>query len=597
MTREGPFVLLDDARPGVERMRLFLEPERIIEVFEPADVRAALGEIGRAVEAGFYAAGYFSYELGYFLEPKLAPIAPQNRAVPLLWFGLFREPGTLLGKEPEKWLAENEQGRAYAGPLRFSEDRESYRTKFATVQEYIRAGDVYQINLTFPAMFSFLGDPLALYARMRPRSSAGHGAYIFDGTRDILSFSPELFFSIEKGTVTAQPMKGTAPRGADAATDCELRTGLAMSEKDRAENLMIVDLIRNDFGRLAEIGSVRTEGLFSVETYPTVHQMISTVKADFRPGVSVEALLGGVFPCGSVTGAPKIRAMEIIRELEPEPRGIYCGAIGCFAPDGTATFNVSIRTLTITGNEGVLGIGSGVVADSRAEDEYDECLLKAQYYSENRQAIGLIESMRFEPGEGILLRAYHLARLRSSAEALGISFDEIATTRAMDEAVAGETSPQRVRLTLSEDGVFDVSKTALQATAGEHVWTFVVSEHRLRGGDRLARHKTNWRLLYDSERASANASGIDEVLYLNDREELVEGSAANVFLRLGGKLRTPPLSVGALDGCLRRSLLAKGECEEANLTLSDLNRADEIYFGNSVRGLVRAEAAANHSAG
>jgi para-aminobenzoate synthetase/4-amino-4-deoxychorismate lyase len=526
--------------------------------------------------------------LGYFLEPKLAPLAPPRRAVPLLWFALFRAPKVLSKHDAAGWLTASEGGRAYAGPLRFSETPESYARKFEAVQEYIRAGDVYQINLTFPAEFVFQGDPLALFSRLWPRAMSGHGAYVFDGKRDILSFSPELFFSIENGMVTARPMKGTAPRGADAESDSALRDRLAANEKDRAENLMIVDLIRNDFGRLAKTGSVRTESLFTVETYPTVHQMVSTVKAELRGGVTVEDLVRGVFPCGSVTGAPKIRAMEIIRELEAGPRGVYCGAIGHFAPDGSASFNVAIRTLTISGNAGSLGVGSAVVADSRVADEFDECILKARYYTEARAPIGLIETMRFEPDVGVLRQSLHFDRMRDAARRFGIPFDEQAAAHAIEKAIAGADQPQRVRLTLSEEGGLEATAAPLASTNDVSVWTFVVSEQFVPSGDLLARDKTNWRARYDSERAAATALGIDEVLYVNERGEVAEGAATNVFVRLDGRLFTPPLSAGALAGCLRRSLLEAGECAERSLTLSDLERAEEIYFGNSVRGLIRA---------
>jgi para-aminobenzoate synthetase/4-amino-4-deoxychorismate lyase len=284
--------------------------------------------------------------------------------------------------------------------------------------------------------------------------------------------------------------------------------------------------------------------------------------------------------------------MEIIRELEAGPRGVYCGAIGHFAPDGSAAFNVAIRTLTISGNAGSLGVGSAVVADSRAEDEFDECLLKARYYAEARPPIGLIETMRFEPGAGILRSALHLDRIGEAAQRFGIPVDEAAAMRAIEEALAGADEPRRVRLTLSEEGKLEATAAALALTDDETVWTYIVSERFVPSGDMLARHKTNWRARYDSERAAANAAGVDEVLYVNERDEIAEGAATNVFARLDGRLFTPPLSAGALAGCLRRSLLESGECAERSLTLSDLESAEEIYFGNSVRGLVRARRAA-----
>jgi para-aminobenzoate synthetase / 4-amino-4-deoxychorismate lyase len=297
------------------------------------------------------------------------------------------------------------------------------------------------VNLTFPACFHFVGDPLALYGRLRESAQAGHGAYIDDGERALLSFSPELFFRIEDGTVVSRPMKGTAPRGADADEDERRRSRLAHSEKERAENLMIVDLIRNDLGRVARTGSVRVEELFKVETYPTVHQMVSTIRADLMRDATPRDIVRALFPCGSITGAPKLRAMEIIRELEEAPRGLYCGAIGSFSPDGSAAFNVAIRTLTIEGNKGTLGIGGGLVADSDAEAEYDECLLKARFFGEGRPPLSLIETFRHEPDRGFLRGALHLERLERSARMLGLSFDKAKIEGALFAAVRGRYMP------------------------------------------------------------------------------------------------------------------------------------------------------------
>ena len=413
------FVLLDDARPGREASWLFSGLAGTIVAHEAAEVSSALEALSAAREEGFFAAGYFAYELCYALEPRLTPLMPARRPTPLLWFGLFRSRKELAGPEIGAWLHSRVQGRAYAGPLLLGETPEAYARSFARVQDYIAAGDAYQVNLSFPARFAFAGDPLALYARLRGRAQAGHGAFVDDGTRHILSFSPELFFAVENGVLTARPMKGTAPRGADAAQDAQIAACLKASEKDRAENLMIVDLIRNDVGRVARTGTVKVENLFAVETYPTVHQMVSTVKGELRASTAVDDLVRALFPCGSVTGAPKMRAIEIIRELEKEPRGIYCGAIGSFSPDGSANFNVAIRTLTIEGAEGRLGIGGGIVVDSKSDAEYDECLIKARFFEEGRPPLSLIETLRFDPAEGIVREALHLARLARSAAAFG----------------------------------------------------------------------------------------------------------------------------------------------------------------------------------
>ena len=586
---ERAFCTIGRRQAGFRGPDFFSDPVGTIAADEPHEVAEALSALENARKSGLHAAGYFSYELGYCLEARLKPLFPRRRDVPLLWFGLFRASSKLGPTQTHDWLERNARGRAYAGPLHFAETRESYASKFNRVQDYIAAGDVYQVNLTFPGRFAFAGDPLGLYRRLRLRAAAGHGAYVFDGARHVLSFLPELFFSIAHGMLTAQPMKGTAPRAVDKEEDSRLRASLGSSEKDRAENLMIVDLIRNDLSRIAVTGSVRAENLFAVETYPTVHQMISTVRGELRPGITPAELVRAMFPCGSITGTPKIRASEIIRELEPEPRGIYCGAIGAFSPDGDAQFNVAIRTLTLSDGRGTLGVGSGLVADSQMSAEYEECLIKARFFSEERPAIALIETLRREPERGLIRGELHLERMERSAETLGLPFDREAAL----VAVAVESiEPSRVRLQLDEDGSLSAISRPLAATVPDQVWTYAVSEKCVWSGDALARHKTNWRELYEAEYSALNRSmGCDDVIFLNERGEVTEGSRTNVFIRRDGKLVTLPLSSGLLDGCLRRALLESGECAEAVLTLVDLEQAETVYLGNSLRGLVRARAA------
>ena len=580
----GALVLLDDVRSGL--MRLFTNPAWIVTVHEAEEVEDALKTISRLVNDGFHAAGYLSYELGYALEQRLLPLMPAKRHVPLLWFGMFRTFEEIAGAAVPTWFDSHIVGRAYAGPLTFAESAESYTARFRVVQDYIRAGDIYQANLTFPARFSFVGDELALYRRLREQAGASHCAFVFDGRRSILSLSPELFFSLKDELVTSRPMKGTAPRGIGGTDDARMRNALASSAKDRAENLMIVDLIRNDLGRVAKTGSVRVDELFSVETYPTVHQMVSTVSAALRDGTTAADLLPAIFPCGSVTGAPKIRAMEIIRECEPEPRGVYCGAIGCFSPGGIADFNVAIRTLTITNDAGELAVGSGVVADSRAADEFEECILKARYYIADRPALSLIETLSFEPKTGFLRVELHLRRMSRSAAQFGIAFDPAEAREALRAAVEKHTGPARIRLELNGDGSFEIA--ILPPPTPERTWTYAIAARTVQSGDALSRHKTSWRTLFEEEFARLHGvTGCDQVVFLNERNEVVEGNTTNVFVRSDGKLLTPPLCSGALDGVLRRYLLESGECREAVLHLDDL-LSGEVYLGNSVRGLIRA---------
>jgi para-aminobenzoate synthetase/4-amino-4-deoxychorismate lyase len=577
-------VILDDATPGCERLTRFSGLRDVISAARPEDLSAALAAIEHARKSGRFVAGYFSYELGYLLEPKLGALLPGERAVPLLWFGVFERAEACDARVLES------AGRAYAGPLRHEWDAAAYGERFARVHDYVVAGDIYQTNLSFRSRFSFAGDPLALYRALRARSAAAHGAFVDDGERQVLSFSPELFFDLAPdGRLTAKPMKGTTARGRDPRSDAEARAMLAESVKDRAENLMIVDLLRNDLGRIGEIGSVRVEDLFAVESYPTLHTMVSTVKARLKPGCDAATIVRALFPCGSITGAPKIRAMQIIRELEAGPRGVYCGAIGHFAPEGGARFNVSIRTLTIKGGEGELGIGGAVVQDSASGAEYDECLLKARYYVSARQPLDLIETLRWSPDEGFVRRDRHLARMARSAEFFGIPFDRDRALCALDAVAEHAERDLRVRLVLSEIGEFHCMAAPLGRPQPR--WTYAVSPLRVQSGDALACHKTSWRAHLDDEQTRlARETGCDEVIFLNERGEVAEGSRTNVFVRRNDALLTPPLSTGILDGCLRRELIDEGKCHEAVLMPDDLAKG-EVSLGNSLRGLIRAVAA------
>ncbi|HEY1710098.1 MAG TPA: aminodeoxychorismate synthase component I [Rhizomicrobium sp.] len=577
-------VLIDDATPALERLLAFQQPSQIVRADESKEVEPALTQIEAALAAGWHVAGYFSYELGLLLEPRLRSRLPDTRPMPLLWFGVFDAPEVYAGADAARFLEAHVKGRGYAGPLRHEWGATAYNERFARVHRYIADGDIYQANLSFRSRFAFAGDAMALYRDLRSRSAAAHGAFVDDGTNRILSLSPELFFeTTAEGRITARPMKGTAPRGRDAASDAAAREALRRSEKDRAENLMIVDLLRNDLGRIAATGSVEVGDLFTVETYPTLHTMVSTVRAALKPRAGVREIVRAIFPCGSVTGAPKIRTMEIIADLEASPRGIYCGAIGYFAPDGAAHFNVAIRTLTLTGDRGELGIGGAVVQDSSATGEYEEALLKARYYETAHKPIGLIETLRWEPDTGFVRLDRHLARMRNSAAVFGLPFDEDKARGALAQTVLYAREVLRVRLTLDEDGAF--ACTAAKLGPPQTSWRYLLSSRRVSSGDVLLRHKTTWREMYEAEAVNAKT---DEVIFQNERGEITEGSRSNVFVRIDGKLLTPPPEAGLLDGILRREMLDEGACAEATLTPADLERADEVWLGNSLRGLVRA---------
>lgn len=377
----NPFVLLDDARAeGGTDARLYVAPVEIVEAWRVEEVPGALDRLERAAGRGLHIAGFLGYEAGLALERRLGAIATEGAGdAPLLWFGLFERCERVAAGAVEALLPDP-MGGAVGAPMPLI-GPDAYRAAFDKVIGLIRAGDIYQANLTFPCAVPLTGDPRAVYAAVRQHARAGYGGIVFTGTHWLLSFSPELFFTLHEGRLTARPMKGTAARGLDAAGDAAAIAALRDDPKQRAENLMIVDLLRNDLSRVAQPGSVAVPELFHVETYPTVHQMTSTVQADIAPGLGAVDVLRAIFPCGSITGAPKLRAMEVIHAVEAGPRGPYTGSIGHIAPDGNAAFNVAIRTIFFKEGDamGRIGLGSGVVSDSVADAEWAECLEKGRF--------------------------------------------------------------------------------------------------------------------------------------------------------------------------------------------------------------------------
>jgi para-aminobenzoate synthetase/4-amino-4-deoxychorismate lyase len=413
---------------------------------------------------------------------------------------------------------------------------------------------------------------------------------LFDGSHWLLSCSPELFVALHGTAATAKPMKGTRPRGRDPLADAALAEELAASVKERAENLMIVDLLRNDLSRVAEAGTVRVEKPFAVESYPTVHTMTTTIKAQLAPGKGAADLIRALFPCGSITGAPKIRAMELISQIERDPRGAYCGAIGRIDPSGDAAFNVAIRTLRLSPQEtgsgkAVLGVGSAIVADSEGLAEWRECLVKGGFVRGMAGQFDLIETMAFVPETGIALLELHLARLTASAAELGFGFDRHAVRNAIQALCFEAEGPAKVRLTVARSGAYALELGELPAFADGPI-TCAALPLPVDSGDWRLRHKSSDRQFYEAGVEAARGAGAAEALFVRDDELVTEGCFTNVFVERGGKLLTPPATLGLLPGVLRRSLLDKGRAVEAELTLDDL--AGRFLIGNAVRGLVPA---------
>lgn len=559
-------MLLDDGS-AAGRGRLYVDPVEIVTTRKAGEVAAALDALRMATRGGLHAAGYISYDAGAAMEPKLAGSARSDGEA-LLWFGLFRgytdiHPTTLLPDADGAWSGS-------PVPTCSAED---YAICFRRVQDLIAAGDLYQANLTIDARVKVAGDPLALYAGLRSRAASRHGAIVATGQHWLLSLSPESFFRLDDGRIVTRPMKGTAPSDSDPEA-------LRGNPKQRAENLMIVDLLRNDLSRVAVAGSVAVPELFAIERYPTLLQMTSTVVATRAPGRDAIDVLRALFPCGSITGAPKIRAMEAISEIERRPRGVYTGAIGRLDADGGAAFNVAIRTLMIDigGAEARMGLGSGVVADSRLGEEWRECLAKGDFVA-TRRRFDLIETMRFEPEAGVLYLDRHLVRMAASADTFGFTFDRHGARNELQAATFRLRAPARVRLVLGQSGATVVEVRDLPPVP--EVMQVALVPLPVDASDFRLRHKTSDRAFYDRARGSA-----DEVVFVRPDGGITEGSFTNVFVERDSTLATPPLTDGLLGGVLRGALIDERRAVEAALTSDDLKQG--FFVGNALRGLLPA---------
>jgi para-aminobenzoate synthetase / 4-amino-4-deoxychorismate lyase len=565
----------------------FRQPRRILEARHPREVLAVLQQVEDAAAAGAWVVGFVAYEAAPAFDAALLTLPPAG-TLPLAWFGVFDEPADAapdaLTTAPPPELE-----------WRTGTDRDAFDTAIAEIRRRIAAGDVYQVN--YSLRFHAACDVAAatLYDAL---AGARHGRYhalIDAGDWAVISLSPELFFDIGADrAITARPMKGTHRRGRWYDEDRAAAETLHASPKDRAENLMIVDLLRNDLGRVAEFGSVHVPRLFAVETYPTVHQLTSTITAQLRTDVTLCDVFAATFPCGSITGAPKFTAMRAIAELETEPRGAYCGAVGVVRPDGSATFNVAIRTITLARGRAVYGAGGGITWDSRADAEYDEVVTKAGLLLESLPTFELLETMRLE--NGVVFREQrHLQRLRLSAAYWDFATNTADQARAALARVAAQrsTGAWRLRLTAARDGSVDIACSeldapfvALQARRALHQPAELPRVRLARSAcpaqNRLLFHKTTARDLYDSRRADF-ADAFDVLLY-NDEGMVTEFTFGNIVALLDGRLITPPLTHGLLAGAYRQELLDDGTITEAPLSLAQLRTAERLYHINSVRG-------------
>ena len=574
MALQRSYILLDDQFTHTQRY--YANPIDIIIANEPADIAASFEKIINYHRQGYHLAGYLSYEAGLIFEPKLLPLLPKDRTTPLLQFGVFE---TVSDTPPTHYLYSAQTLKLNMTP---AWDEDEYRKRFKRVKSYIEAGDVYQINLTFPMTGSYEDEAHTLYAAFRHQQKGRYGGIVSLGrSPDIISLSPELFFRKKGQEMSMRPMKGTRPRSINDHIDKTLREEMRGDEKSQAENLMIVDLLRNDLSKISVPGSVEVPELFTMETYPTLHQMTSRVRSKLSSTVDLEMIFKNLFPCGSVTGAPKIRAMEIIDELETKPRGAYCGSMGYIDPNGDACFNVGIRTLTLSDKTLTYNVGSGLVMDSDANDEYSECLLKADVIAS--QDTKIIETFRWELQKGFIRGSAHKARMKRAAKALGYPFNTALYDEVLKE-IKAHKSPQHIRLTLDAQGTFKIDTKDYSKFIDPKI---ILSKHRLSANVQNFKHKISRRNFYDGERERLKHHfNITEVIFLNEDNKVCEGSFTSLFIEKNGQLLTPRLSIGLLPGILRAELIKSGNAIEADISQTDLTKADKIYIGNSLRGLM-----------
>jgi para-aminobenzoate synthetase/4-amino-4-deoxychorismate lyase len=576
----------DDLTPGEERSFRLANPVGMLEARRPDEVAGVIDAAEAAAARGLWAGGFVAYEAAPGLDPDLEvrdrDDADPFAELPLAWFALFERREAEGPLEPPG--AAPPSGGAPWVP---SVDRAAYDAAIRTIRELIAAGETYQVNHTIRLRARIAGDERGFYRDLALAQRGAFAAYLDLGRYRILSASPELFFRTRGDTITTRPMKGTAPRGRWTAEDEDLATRLAASPKDRAENAMIVDLLRNDLGRIARPGSVRVSDLFRPERYETVWQLTSTITADRRPGTSLLDTFRALFPSGSVTGAPKVRTMAAIRTLENGPRGVYCGAIGYLAPPGSgepsANFNVAIRTVMLDRGTGTAeyGVGGGITFDSSAEREYEEVLAKARVLSDARPAFELLETLRYEPGQGFLHLDDHFERLGSSARYFGFRFDAEVIASELKRATDDGEHALRLRLTLARDGSLRIEDGELPPPSDDPV-RVAIDDEPVDPSDVWLYHKTSRRTPYDRRRDKR--SDVDDVLLVNTLGEITESTIANVAVRLEGSWVTPPMVSGLLPGTYRAVLLRDGSLVERRVTTSELLAADSVALVSSTRG-------------
>ena len=576
--------------PGAGTTYLLTNPSAVIVCDSHERLPACLQSIADYQAQGKYVAGYIAYDAGVGLDKPLQ--SRHQPRVPLLWMGVY-DTCTELNRADARFAEWDPSDRISSAQLNVPDTE--YISRVERIQRYIEAGDVYQVNYTCKLRFTNSGTAAGLFARLREAHPVCHSAFVNTGDFQVISLSPELFLRLSDGRLSTRPMKGTSRRGRSSEEDILLASSLHNDEKNRAENLMIVDLMRNDLGRVCGYGSIVVSDMFRVERYRSVLQMTSVIEGTVRSGLNAADVLKAAFPPGSVTGAPKSRAIEIIDELERESRGVYCGAIGIFKPGGDFLLNVAIRTIVQRDGLCELGVGSGIVADSDPELELWEVLLKGRFVEAEPIKFDLLETLLYDTKTGYAYLSAHIARMLSSASYFGYALSEqaIRETLAKAEADIKSSHPDggrrfRVRLLSTECGRLRTECREIETSPSKPI-RLLLAQRRIDPEDVFLYHKTTNREAYDSDLADANARGFTDMVYTNAHGHLTECVVTNVAVRLKGRWYTPPVECGLLPGIWRADLLQSGGADERVLTLDDLAEAEEVTIGNSVRGTIRVD--------
>jgi para-aminobenzoate synthetase/4-amino-4-deoxychorismate lyase len=561
--------------PGSEQWGVFTEPVKVIRCTAAAEVNPALAELEKELDRGNYAAGFISYEAGAAFDKAF----PQNSTAdfPLLWFGIYSSPPAVF-KAPETEI--------FAVPPQLQPEisKNEYHQAVDEILDDVRAGNLYQVNFTFRLRGGKTIDPWRLFQALFVRHPVPQAAFIDTGDFQIVSLSPEVFLERKGNKLFNSPMKGTIKRSRNPLKDKENAGFLKTDPKNTAENLMIVDMVRNDLGKICLPDSIFVDPLFHVDSYPTLHQMISTVHGEVAPETTFSAIVRAAFPAASITGAPKVAAMRKIQELEKSPRKIYTGSIACICPNKDFSMNVAIRTLICDKDSTELGVGGGIVYDSAGNAELDEALLKSRFVHAAEPDFQILETMLLENGQIADLNE-HLGRMRKSAEFFNFRFDKEAAGKQIAGLATGAPGRSRIRLLLDFRGKFELQAFPLAKTGWSREPAKVkISEEHVSSDDIFLRHKTTRRAFYDEHFKKAVSDGYDEVIFANERGEICEGAISNIFIQTeNGSWYTPPLECGLLPGIWREKTINKLDAEEKVLHIDDLKQAKKIIIGNSVR--------------